>query len=154
MANEASKFTMADGTDVSIVDSRIGDLTSTGITGSTVAAQLKELKSNDIGYISRTVQVDTISNNNLHTYIEIPVWAHQIVLALAGDNNTTRFSTIFPLTQFAIYKTQQVNGYISNERVFFTVKYVDSTRVYTDALQINSGQSPYVDRGLIIWTSY
>ena len=45
MANEASKFTMADGTDVSIVDSRIGDLTSTGITGSTVAAQLKELNS-------------------------------------------------------------------------------------------------------------
>ena len=112
------------------------------------------LRDDDIRYISRTVQVDTITNNNLHTYIEIPVWAHQIVLSLAGDNNTTRFSTIFPLTQFAINKTQQVNGYISNERVFFTVKYIDSTRVYTDALQINSGQSPYVDRGLIIWTSY
>ena len=79
----------------------------------------------DIRYISRTVQVDTITNNNLHTYIEIPVWAHQIVLSLAGDNNTTRFSTLFPLTQFALNKTQQVNGYISNERVFFTVKYID-----------------------------
>lgn len=66
MANEASKFTMADGTDVSIVDSRIGDLTSTGITGSTVAAQLKELNSkttefhpdsmNPGGYIGRKIE--------------------------------------------------------------------------------------------------
>jgi hypothetical protein len=43
MANTADKFTMADGTDVTIVDSRIGDLTSTGITGATVAAQLSAL---------------------------------------------------------------------------------------------------------------
>lgn len=45
MANEASKFTMADGTDVTIVDSRIGDLSSTGVTGATVAAQLSALNS-------------------------------------------------------------------------------------------------------------
>ena len=70
MANEASKFTMADGTDVSIVDSRIGDLTSTGITGSTVAAQLKELNSKKIvgTYCQNGTSVDTLPYDRFGIY--------------------------------------------------------------------------------------
>lgn len=94
MANTADKFTMADGTDVKIVDSRIGDLTSTGITGATVAAQLSALNQrttnfhpdqmNAGGYIGRKIEgggtiffdyaigfkgdITVAKKSNLHSY--------------------------------------------------------------------------------------
>ena len=89
MANEASKFTMADGTDVSIVDSRIGDLTTTGITGSTVAAQLKELNSKK----TERFQVGLYAGGDNPTFI-------------TNDNRYQRYGAIAVISGSVAFKLQ------------------------------------------------
>lgn len=49
-----------------------------------------------------------------------------ILVAIAGSNNTIRFSGIIPSKLFYYFHAngQQINGYINNTRVYVTLTYV------------------------------